>query len=135
MPLQRISIISGKDVAYKTAVADSVHRALVETCGVPADDRFQIVTEHAIGSLICAPTYLGIAHGRFPVFVQITLNRGRSLTQKKALYAKMADLLLETARVPRADVIISLVEVDKEDWSFGDGIAQYAPDAPPPKAE
>jgi phenylpyruvate tautomerase PptA (4-oxalocrotonate tautomerase family) len=130
MPLQRISVVSGKDVAYRQAVADGVHRALVETCGVPPDDRFQIVTEHPVGSLICSPSYLGIAHGRAPVFVQITLNRGRTVQQKKALYARTADLLFETAKVPRADVIISLVEVAKEDWSFGDGLAPYA-DPPP----
>jgi 4-oxalocrotonate tautomerase len=127
MPLQRISILSGRDLAYRRAVADGVHRALVETCGVPQDDRFQIITEHAEGSLVCSPSYLGISHGRAPVFVQVFLNRGRTLAQKKALYARIADLLLESARVPRADVIISLVEVEKEDWSFGDGVAQYAP--------
>jgi 4-oxalocrotonate tautomerase len=131
MPLQRISVVAGKDVAYRQAVADGVHRALVETCGVPADDRFQILTEHPLGSLVCSPSYLGIAHGRFPVFIQITLNRGRTVAQKKALYAKIADNLAETAKVPRADVIVSLVEVEKEDWSFGDGLAQYAPEAPP----
>ena len=131
MPLQRISIVSGKDGAYRQAIADGVHRALVETCGVPQDDRFQLITEHPAGSLICAPSYLGIAHGSAPVLVQITLNRGRTLAQKKALYARVADLLFESpANVPRADVIISLVEVDKEDWSFGDGIAQYAAEAP-----
>jgi phenylpyruvate tautomerase PptA (4-oxalocrotonate tautomerase family) len=132
MPLQRISIVSGKDRAYRQAVADGVHRALVETCAVPPDDRFQIITEHPEGTLVCSPSYLGIAHGRAPVFVQVTLNGGRTLAQKKALYARLADLLLESARVPRADVIVSLVEVEKEDWSFGDGIAQYA--APEPKA-
>ena len=127
MPLQRISIVSGKDFAYRQAIADGVHRALVETLDVPADDRFQILTEHAPGSLICSPRYLGIDHGRAPVFVQITLNRGRTLTKKKSFYARLADVLLESAHVPRADVIVSLVEVEKEDWSFGDGIAQYAP--------
>jgi phenylpyruvate tautomerase PptA (4-oxalocrotonate tautomerase family) len=130
MPLQRISILSGKDHAYRQAVADGVHRALVETCAVPQDDRFQIITEHAVGSLVCSPSYLGITHGRAPVFVQVTLNRGRTLAQKKALYARVADLLLESARVPRADVIISLIEVEKEDWSFGDGVAQYAAEEP-----
>lgn len=128
MPLQRISIVSGKDATYRRAVADAIHRALVETVGVPADDRFQILTEHGQESLICAPRYLDIDHGPAPVFVQITLNRGRSLAQKKALYAKVADLLFEAAGVPRADVIVNLVEVAKEDWSFGNGIAQYAPD-------
>ncbi len=132
MPLQRISVVSGKDVAYRLAVAEGVHRALVETLGVPEDDRFQLVTEHAPGAIFCSPSYLGIAHGRAPVFVQITLNRGRTVEQKKAFYAKVADLLLERARVPRADVIINLVEVEKEDWSFGDGLAQYA-DAPAAK--
>jgi phenylpyruvate tautomerase PptA (4-oxalocrotonate tautomerase family) len=130
MPLQRISILSGKDHAYRKGVADGVHRALVETCGVPQDDRFQIITEHGEGSLVCSPSYLGIVHGRAPVFVQIFLNVGRTLAQKKALYARIADLLFESARVPRADVIINLVEVDKEDWSFGDGVAQYAVEEP-----
>jgi len=127
MPLQRISILSGRDHAYRRAVADGVHRALVETCAVPEDDRFQIITEHSEGGLVCSPSYLGITHGRAPVFVQIFLNRGRTLAQKKALYARIADLLLESARVPRSDVIVNLVEVEKEDWSFGDGVAQYAP--------
>jgi 4-oxalocrotonate tautomerase len=113
MPFQRISVVSGKDVAYRQAIADGVHRALVETCAVPQDDRFQIITEHPSGGLVCTPSYLGIAHGRAPVFVQIAM--------------RVADLLLESpARVPRSDVIISLVEVEKEDWSFGDGRAQYA---------
>jgi 4-oxalocrotonate tautomerase len=131
MPLQRISVVSGKDHAYRKGIAEGVHRALVETCGVPPDDRFQIITEHAEANFICSPSYLGIAHGRAPVFVQITLNRGRSIAQKKALYARIADLLLELARVPRADVIVSLVEVEKEDWSFGNGLAQYAVEEEP----
>ena len=130
MPLQRISVVSGKDHAYRRAVADGVHRALVETCAVPEDDRFQIITEHAEGSLVCSPSYLGIHHGRAPVIVQITLNRGRTIAQKKALYARIADLLFESARVQRADVIVSLVEVEKEDWSVGDGLAPYAVEEP-----
>jgi phenylpyruvate tautomerase PptA (4-oxalocrotonate tautomerase family) len=133
MPLQRISIASGKDAAYRGAVADGVHRALVETCGVPPADRFQIITEHAAGSVICSPSYLGIEHGDAPVLVQITLNRGRTVETKKALYARIADLLFEFAGVPRADVIINLVEVGPEDWSFGNGIAQYATDPPKPR--
>ncbi len=129
MPLQRISIVAGKDPAYRRGVADAVHRALVEAVGVPADDRFQILTEHTADSLVCAPRYLGIDHGSAPVLIQITLNRGRTLAQKRALYARLAELLHETAGVPRADVIVNLVEVAKEDWSFGDGIAQYAPES------
>lgn len=127
MPLQRISIVSGKDASYRQSIADGVHRALVETCNVPADDRFQIVSEQPAGTLIYANSYLGITHGAEIVVVQITMNRGRTLAQKKALYARIAELLGDAPGVPKADVIVSLVEVDKENWSFGDGIAQYAP--------
>src|ERR1700683_3116124 len=110
MPLQRISIVAGRDAASREAV------------GGPADDRFQIISEHGLGMLVCAPEYLGIQHGRAPVFIQITLNRRRTLAQEEALYGRLPDLLHETANVPRADVIVNLVEVSKEDWSFGDGV-------------
>ena len=126
MPLQRISIVSGKDFAYRQAVAEGVHRALVETLDVPADDRFQILTEHSADALICSPRYLGIDHGRAPVFVQITLNRGRTVAKKKALYARIAALLSQNPGLRKEDIFINLVEVAKENWSFGNGIAQYA---------
>ena len=62
---------------------------------------------------------------------ELSLERGDALTVlypfRQAFYARLADVLFAEAHVPRADVIVSLVEVEKEDWSFGDGIAQYAP--------
>jgi phenylpyruvate tautomerase PptA (4-oxalocrotonate tautomerase family) len=99
---------------------------MVETIGVPAQDRFQIITEHPAEGLIYDPSYLGIERGDGIVLVQITLNAGRTLTQKQALYARIATLLDSTASVRPDDVVINLVEVPKENWSFGAGIAQYA---------
>ena len=130
MPLARIDLPVGKPAAYHAAVGEVIYAAMLSALNVPKNDRFQIITEHAEGSLVCSPSYLGIHHGRAPVIVQITLNRGRTIAQKKALYARIADLLFESARVPRADVIVSLVEVEKEDWSFGDGLAPYAVEEP-----
>ena len=109
------------------AIADAVHRALVESIGVPADDRFQVVTAHPRGGLVCTPAYLGIRYGD-PVLVQLTISSGRSTEQKQRLYARLADAL-EAAGVARADVVVSLVEVEREDWSFGNGVAQYVPAA------
>jgi phenylpyruvate tautomerase PptA (4-oxalocrotonate tautomerase family) len=126
MPLVRISLSHHDDVAYVSAISDGVHRALVETMNVPVDDKFQIVTRHDPAHLIYAPEYLGIRHSDSLVIIQITLNTGRTVEQKRALYAQIADSLNASPGVPRADVFISLVEVVKENWSFGDGIAQYA---------
>jgi phenylpyruvate tautomerase PptA (4-oxalocrotonate tautomerase family) len=125
MPLQRIDLAAGRTAEQRRAIADAIHRALVEAMGVPASDRFQVVAEHAPGALVFPPEYLGIAH-RSVVLVQVTLNAGRTLEQKQHLYRRMAELV-EAAGVPASDLVVSLVEVGKENWSFGDGIAQYVP--------
>jgi 4-oxalocrotonate tautomerase len=128
MPLQRIDLAAGRAPDQRRAIADAVHRALVETCGVPEQDRFQIVEAHERGVIAFAPEYLGIRH-QDPVLVQITLNTGRTLEQKQRLYRRMAELC-SAAGVPANDLVVSLVEVTKDCWSFGDGVAQYAPAAP-----
>ena len=126
MPLVRIALRSGKSESYRRAIADSVHRAMVETINVPAKDRFQIVTEHGPSDLIYDPSYLDIPRSDGVLLIQITLSSGRSVELKKALFARIAALLSDNPGVRREDVFISLVEVAKENWSFGNGIAQYA---------
>ncbi|HYV64796.1 MAG TPA: tautomerase family protein [Myxococcales bacterium] len=126
MPLVRIALRAGKSESYRRAVADSVHRAMVETISVPAKDRFQIVTEHGPSDLIYDPSYLDISRSDDVVLVQITLNSGRSVEMKKALFGRIASLLSDNPGVRREDVLVSLVEVAKENWSFGNGVAQYA---------
>jgi 4-oxalocrotonate tautomerase len=126
MPLVQISLREGKSDAYRRAIGESVHRAMVETINVPALDRFQVVTEHSPDSLIYDPTYLGIQRTDEVIFVQITLNAGRSTEQKRALYSHMTELLSKSPGVRSQDVLISLVEVARENWSFGNGQAQYA---------
>jgi phenylpyruvate tautomerase PptA (4-oxalocrotonate tautomerase family) len=126
MPLVRIDLRAGHAPAVRQAVGDAVHRAMVDTIGVPADDRFQVITEHAAEGLVYDPGYLGIRRSDGVVFIQITLNAGRTVEQKRALYARIADLVTERAEVRRGDVLVSLVEVARENWSFGDGVAQYA---------
>ena len=128
MPLQRIDLLAGRPAEQLRAIADGVHRALVETCGVPEQDRFQILTELDRRAFVFAPDYLGIRH-EVPIFIQVTLNTGRTLEQKQRLYARIAELLA-AAGVARNEVLVNLVEVAKENWSFGDGVAQYAPAAP-----
>ncbi|WP_242360502.1 tautomerase family protein [Anaeromyxobacter sp. SG17] len=126
MPLVRISLRAGKPEAYRTALGDAVHRAMVETMNVPAKDRFQVITEHDAAGLVYDRSYLDIARSDDLVVVQITLNTGRTVEMKKALYARIAELLSTSPGVRREDVLVSLVEVVKENWSFGNGIAQYA---------
>ena len=127
MPLVRIALREGKPADYRRAIADEVHRALVEVASVPELDRFQILTEHAAGDLIYDPNYLGVKRSDDIVMIQITLNEGRTVEQKKALFKTIVDGLAEKPGIRPEDVLINLIDVRKENWSFGNGVAQYAP--------
>ena len=127
MPLVRISLVKGQPAALRRSIGDAVHRALVETIDVPAHDRFQLLTEHEAGDLVYDSEYLGIARSDNIVIIQITLSAGRSLGKKRRLFRCIADNLAALG-VRREDVWINLVEVAKENWSFGNGIASYAPE-------
>jgi phenylpyruvate tautomerase PptA (4-oxalocrotonate tautomerase family) len=126
MPLVRIDVLPGRTKEQLAAIGDGVHRALVAAIGIPVLDRFQVVAEHPPGLLVYDPEYLGVRRTDGVVFVQITLTIGRTLDQKKALYAAIVKNLSANPGVRPEDVFVNLVEVVKEDWSFGNGVAQYA---------
>jgi len=125
MPLVRIDLRKGKPAAYKKAIVDGVYRAMRETFNVPEEDRFMIVTEHDDDSFFFSTSYLGIERTNDMVLIQLTVTNSRSLDQKKALFARIVTLLSEAPGLRPQDVFINLVEVVKENWSFGNGIAQY----------
>jgi 4-oxalocrotonate tautomerase len=125
MPLVRIFLREGKSDEYRKAIADGVHRTLVESVDAPRQDRFQIVTEHPADALIYDASYLGIERSDDIVIVQITLSAGRKPAQKRKLYRRMAEILKENPGLRPQDLTINLVEVAWENWSFGNGEAQY----------
>ena len=126
MPLSHISLRAGKPDAYRQAIFDSLYRALRETFDVPEDDQFMTITEHDAASFRYGASYLGIARSDDIVVIQITANNTRTIEQKKALYRRIAELLGERPGIRPEDVFVSLVEVAKENWSIGRGLAQYA---------
>jgi 4-oxalocrotonate tautomerase len=125
MPLVRISLRQGTSVDYRNSIAEGVHRAMVEALAIPPDDRFQVITEHPPEGLVYDPQYLGVKRTDAVVFVQITLSFGRKPQQKRLLYKRIVELLKEKPGVRPEDVLINLVEVNWENWSFGNGQAQY----------
>jgi phenylpyruvate tautomerase PptA (4-oxalocrotonate tautomerase family) len=126
MPLVRIDLRQGKTPEYRGKIGDMVYRAMRETINMPENDRFQVIADHPAEGLIYDPSYLSIQRTDDIVFIQITLNAGRTLEQKKALYAKVVELLAIEPGIRPEDVFINLVECAKENWSFGNGLASYA---------
>jgi 4-oxalocrotonate tautomerase len=124
MPLVRISIRAGRPPAAVQAIGDAVHRALVEAVNAPADGKFQVITEHGPEGLVHPPSYMGVPKSDGIVVIQITMNAGRTIELKRALYAKIGELL-SAAGVKKEDIVISLLEVPKENWSWGGGEMTY----------
>ncbi len=125
MPLVRIDLRKGKDAAFRREIGRVVYDALVSV-SVPEKDRFQVINEHDADGFLFDPDYLGIHRTNDLVIIQITWNEGRTTAQKQALYKAIADGLHTALGLRREDIFINLVEVKKENWSFGNGIAQYA---------
>jgi phenylpyruvate tautomerase PptA (4-oxalocrotonate tautomerase family) len=127
MPLVRIELLRGGGPEGRArTVGDAVHRAMVEHLNVPERDRFQVIGEHAPGRLVYDPNYLGVERTDGFAFVQVFLSAGRTTDQKRAFYARLAELLEEgPARMRSEDIAVALVENAREDWSFGNGEAQY----------
>jgi 4-oxalocrotonate tautomerase len=126
MPLTRIALRRGKPAAYHRAIMDNVYQAMRETFDVPEDDRFMIVTEHDDAAFDHGERYLGIERSADLVIIQLTVSNTRNIAQKKALYRRIVKRLAEDPGLRPQDVFINLVEVSKENWSFGLGEAQYA---------
>jgi phenylpyruvate tautomerase PptA (4-oxalocrotonate tautomerase family) len=125
MPLVRIDLRKGKSAAHKKAIADGIYRAMRETFTVPEEDRFIVVTEHDDDGFFYSKTYMNIGRTDDLVMIQLTVTNSRNVDQKKALFARIVELLAEQPALRPQDVFINLVEVDKANWSFGNGIAQY----------
>jgi 4-oxalocrotonate tautomerase len=126
MPLVRIDVPQSIDANTATRIGDAVNRALTEVISVPEGDRFQVITRCPPEGLNLTPGYLGIRYSEKLILIQITLNHGRTSELKKALYRRVADDVAELG-LRKEDVFINLVEVPKENWSFGNGEMQYGP--------
>lgn len=125
MPLVRISLRRGKSAEHIAAIRNSVYQAMIESFNVPLNDRFILVHQHDAEEFDCDPNYLDIARTDDLVIIQIACNNSRTIEQKKAFYRRTVELLSAKPGLRPQDVLINLLETGKENWSFGNGIAQY----------
>jgi 4-oxalocrotonate tautomerase len=127
MPFVRINLSRDTSPEVARAISDVVYDSMTTIANVPQHDKFQVITRHAPDELIYpAEGYLGVQYSPNIVFIQVTWNAGRSVEVKKAFYRAVADGIHAKAGVRKEDVWINLVDVNREDWSFGNGEMQYA---------
>jgi 4-oxalocrotonate tautomerase len=125
MPFVRIDLLQGKSPQYRKTIGEIVYKAMRDIIDVPDGDKFQIITEHPPEEFNVTESYVGNAYSKDVVLIQITMSSGRTVERKKAFYKRIVDDMNAQLKMRREDVVINLVEVGKENWSFGGGIAQY----------
>jgi 4-oxalocrotonate tautomerase len=128
MPLSRVFLRKGKSAAHKQAILDGIYLALRETFDVPENDRFLVISEQDDENFDCDRTYLGIDRSDDFVIIQLTVSNTRPRAKKQALYKRIVERLTDKPGLRPQDVFINLVEVLPENWSFGNGVAQYVKD-------
>ncbi|RXH58883.1 tautomerase family protein [Granulicella sibirica] len=121
MPFARIDLAQGKTTEYRATVADIVYGGIVGVLKAPDGDRFMVVGEHSPENLVFDPNFLNIKRSPDLIFIQVTSTVGNTKEQKQAFFRQMADELNRRLGVRREDVFVSLVFVDRDDWSFGNG--------------
>jgi phenylpyruvate tautomerase PptA (4-oxalocrotonate tautomerase family) len=126
MPLARISLRRGKSAVHLAALRNGIYEAMREAFDVPEDDRFILIHQHGAEEFDCDPHYLGIDRSDDLVVVQIACRDTRSSAQKQAFYRRVVEKLAADPGLRPQDVFINLLETAKENWSFGNGAAQYA---------
>jgi phenylpyruvate tautomerase PptA (4-oxalocrotonate tautomerase family) len=130
MPLVRISVYDSFPSGKRPALADAVYTSMREAIGIPEGDRFVVFTSHSSDALFVDPQFMGANRDERFVLIHITLSRGRSVAQKQALYALIAERVTETASIPSDNIMVVLTENNLEDWSFARGEAQYVLNPP-----
>jgi phenylpyruvate tautomerase PptA (4-oxalocrotonate tautomerase family) len=126
MPLVRIDLSKKHSESFAQQVGDIVYNVMRDQINVPEDDKFQIITRHDTSELNIPKSYLGIEYSEGIIFIQATISFGRSTEIKKNLYKAICNALVQNLKVRPQDIFINLLEVNKENWSFGNGEMQYA---------
>lgn len=124
MPLVRIDVIEGRSDAEIRQLADVVQNVMEEHFAAPKGDPYQIIHEHKPGRVIALDTGLGFERSDRVAIVQVT-QQARSTAQKQAMYRALADRLDAVCGLAPTDLVVSVVENTRADWSFGYGRAQF----------
>jgi phenylpyruvate tautomerase PptA (4-oxalocrotonate tautomerase family) len=127
MPFVRIDLSKKHPEGFAQHVGEIVYEVMTAHINVPKDDKFQVITKHDSQELVAPKSYLGIEYSEDIIFIQVTLNEGRTTELKKKFYKAICEGLVERLKVRPQDIVINLIEVNKENWSFGNGEMQYAP--------
>jgi len=130
MPLVRISVDSSTTPSEREAIAQAVYEAMRASIGITEGSKFILVTPHGEAERFIDPSLWGMKRTSRCIIIQIVVIKGRTVEQKQALFARIAEGLQKAVGVSTDDVMTVLTENSLSDWSFGKGEAQFVLNPP-----
>lgn len=124
MPLLKVNVIKGRSSAQIDLLLDTIHTSMVRSFGVPDRDRYQILFEHEKSHFRAEDTGLDIDRTDRFILLEV-ISRPRDRAAKTSFYRNLADDLLANCGIAPSDIMVSFVQNSDDDWSFGNGNAQF----------
>ncbi|UDL94069.1 tautomerase family protein [Lichenihabitans sp. PAMC28606] len=115
MPMVYIQMHEGKGAAYKKAVSDGIHVAMMDVLGVPDDTWDQFFNEHMPGNMVYDANYFGVHRSPDMIFIHFFFNT-RPKEMKERFFERVADELTKHAGLRREDLLMAITEVPWENW-------------------
>lgn len=116
MPLIDIYLHEGVTTPdQRKAISDAIHAAMVETLGIPDDDRFHFFHEFPEGSVFHEDVVFGLPRSERLMCITLSFNV-RTAETKSALFESLVKHLQDLAGVPREDVAFRILETARENW-------------------
>ena len=122
MPLITLTVRKPKSSAFKSAVLEGVHQALIAS-GVPKEDRFHRVLELDAEDFRFDANYPDLTSPRNEdyVLIEILLSVGRSVKIKRKILADLMANLVKDPGLNPENMMVVFKETQWENWSFGGG--------------
>ena len=129
MPLVKINLRKGRSAQEKDAMAAAVQAALVSSLAVSDADRWQVFNEYDEANFRHTSGYLGMTYTEQLLVIEMTFLEGLLDDEiKKSLFADINRNLVSAGVVRGDDVFVMITEIGRANISFGQGLAQRAPD-------
>lgn len=119
MAIVRIDFSKSQPAQFGPAVASVVNATMQQILSVPAKENYVVCQSHDDGMLFHDPENVTPERLAKIVFIQITLNTGRAEALKVQFFAMLTQRLSEATCIAPENVFINLLEVARENWSFG----------------
>lgn len=119
MAIVRIDYCRPLDKTQRQALVTGINTTMQTLLGVPAGENYVISQRHEVDAILHAPDDCPRKRRADVVFVQITLNQGRTPELKQQFFYALNANLAESTPFRPENIFINLVEVARENWSFG----------------